>query len=60
MLLYMKDNQVKEGEKGRTCSTNGGEEGCRILVGKPEEKSPFGRPRRTWADNIKMDLGEKG
>jgi hypothetical protein len=28
----------------------------RILVGKPEEKRPLGRPRRKWVDNIKMDL----
>jgi hypothetical protein len=33
---------------------------CRILVGKPEEKRPLGRPRRRWADNIKMDLRELG
>jgi hypothetical protein len=26
------------------------------LVGKPEGKKPFGRPRRRWDDNIKMDL----
>jgi hypothetical protein len=32
----------------------------RILVGKPEGKRPLGRPRRTWADNIKMNLGEVG
>jgi hypothetical protein len=25
-------------------------------VGKPEEKSPLARPKRRWADNIKMDL----
>jgi hypothetical protein len=31
----------------------------RILVGKPEEKRPLGRPRcTTWVDNIKMDLRE--
>jgi hypothetical protein len=30
----------------------------RILVGKPEGKRPLGRPRRRWADNIKMDLTE--
>jgi hypothetical protein len=30
----------------------------RILVGKPEEKRPLGRPRRWWVDNIKMDLRE--
>jgi hypothetical protein len=32
----------------------------RILVGKPEEKRPLGRPRRMWVDNIKMDLGKIG
>jgi hypothetical protein len=31
---------------------------CRILVGKPEEKRPLGRPRRRWVDNIKMVLKE--
>jgi len=28
----------------------------RILVGKPEGKRSFGRPRLRWDDNIKMDL----
>ena len=28
----------------------------RVLVGKPEGKSPLGRPRRRWEDNIKSDL----
>jgi hypothetical protein len=32
----------------------------RVLVGKPEGKRPLGRPRRRWADNIKMDLQEVG
>ena len=32
----------------------------RILVGKPEEKRPLGRPRRRWEDSIKMDLQEVG
>jgi hypothetical protein len=30
------------------------------LVGKPEGKRPFGRPRRRWEDNIGMDLWEIG
>jgi hypothetical protein len=30
----------------------------RLLVGKPEGKRPLGKPRRGWADNIRMDLGE--
>jgi len=32
----------------------------RVLVGNPEGKSPLGRPRRRWEDNIKMDLQEVG
>jgi hypothetical protein len=33
---------------------------CMILVGKQEGKRPLGRPRRSWVDNIKMDLREIG
>ena len=29
-------------------------------MGKPERKRPFGRSRRRWEDNIKMDLQEVG
>jgi hypothetical protein len=29
-------------------------------VGKPEGKTPLGRPRRRWVNNIKMDLREIG
>jgi hypothetical protein len=44
---------------GRVCSTNGGTRNAyRILVEKPEEKRPLGRPRRRWVDNIKIDLRE--
>jgi hypothetical protein len=32
----------------------------KILVGKPERKRPFIRPRHRWVDNIKMDLREIG
>ena len=32
----------------------------KVLVGKPVGKSPLGRPRRRWKDNIKMDLQEVG
>jgi predicted small integral membrane protein len=31
-----------------------------LLVRKPEEKRPLGRPRRRWIDNIKIDLLEVG
>jgi len=32
----------------------------KVLVGKPEGKTPLGRPRCRWEDNIKMDLQEVG
>jgi hypothetical protein len=31
-----------------------------IFVRKPEGKRSFGRPRRRWEDNIRMDLREMG
>ena len=32
----------------------------KISTGKPTGKRPLGRPRRTWKDNIRMDLEEIG
>jgi hypothetical protein len=32
----------------------------RFLMGKPEGKIPFERPRRRWEDGIKMRLREIG
>jgi hypothetical protein len=29
---------------------------CTVLIGKPEEKRSFGRDKRRWEDNIKMDV----
>jgi len=44
---------------GWACGAYGSGEGVyRVLVGKPEERSPLGRPRRRWVDNIRMDLQE--
>ena len=31
-----------------------------VLVGKPEGRSPLGKPKRRWEDNIRMDLQEVG
>jgi hypothetical protein len=30
----------------------------RVLLRRAERKKSFGRPRRRWEDNIKMDLQE--
>jgi len=44
---------------GGACGPCGGEERVyRVLVGKPGRKSPLGRPRLRWEDNIKMNLQE--
>jgi len=32
----------------------------RVLVGRPKGKRPLGRHRRTWEDNVKLDLREIG
>jgi len=46
---------------GGACGTYGGEETCiQGLVGKPKGKTPLGRPRRRWQENIKMNLHEVG
>ena len=38
---------------GGACGAYGEGRGVhRVLVGKPEGKSPLGRPRRRWKDNI--------
>jgi hypothetical protein len=38
----------------------GEERSIQDLVVKPEGKRPLGRPRRSWEDNMKMDLQEVG
>jgi hypothetical protein len=46
---------------GGVCNTCGGRRVVyRILVGKPERKNRFVRPRPKWEDNIKIDLQEVG
>jgi hypothetical protein len=32
----------------------------RVMVGKPEEERPLGRPRHRWENNIKMNFHEVG
>jgi hypothetical protein len=43
---------------GRECSRNRGRGAYTVLAVKPEGRTLFGRPRRIWEDNIKMDLLE--
>ena len=56
---YCAGGKIEKNEMGGACGAYGG--GVhRVLVGKPKEKRPLGRPRRKWEDNIKMDLQEVG
>jgi hypothetical protein len=46
---------------GGACRNNGEDrKAYSLLVGKPEGKGPIGGPRRSWVDNIKINLGEIG
>ena len=38
----------------------GEERGYRVFVGKPEGRTPLGRPRCRWVYIIRMDLQEMG
>ena len=46
---------------GWACGANGWGEGVyRVLLRKPEGRTPLGRLRRRWVDNIRMDFQEVG
>ena len=61
LTQYCADDKIEKNEMGWACGAYGWEEGVyRVLVGKPEGRTPLGRPRRRWVDNIRMDLQEVG
>jgi hypothetical protein len=56
---YFASDKIEKNEMGGACSTYGERGGVySVLVGKTEGKRLFGRPRRKWEYNIKMDLYE--
>jgi hypothetical protein len=56
-----KGDKIEKNEIGGACSSDGEGRGVyRVLVGKPEEQRPLGRPRRRWEDNIKIGFQEVG
>jgi hypothetical protein len=46
--------------KGHIACMGGMRNAYRDFVVKPEGKTPIGRPRRRWEDNIKMELRDIG
>jgi len=51
MAKYYSSDHIIKNEMGGTCG--------QVYAG-PERKTPLGRPRRRWEDNIKMNLQEMG
>ena len=52
-------DKIKKNGMGRACSAVGEGRGVyRVLVRRPEDKSPLEIPRHRWEDNIKMDFQE--
>jgi hypothetical protein len=50
-------DKLREDEKSGASSTNGDIRNVyKILVEKSDGKRPFGRRRRRWQDNIKIDI----
>ena len=43
---------------GHVARMEEGRSGSKILTGKPTGKTPLGRPRRRWEDNIRMYLDD--
>jgi hypothetical protein len=41
---------------GECCTNVRGKNTFTVLVGRPEEKRAFGRPKLKWEDNIKLDF----
>jgi hypothetical protein len=64
--LYSSPNIVRVSKSGRTrwarhvARIGEGRGVYGVLVGRPEGKSPLGRLRCMWEDNIKLDLREIG
>jgi len=58
---YCSCDQIKKNEMGGACSTYGERRGKYwVLVGRPERKRPFRKPRWRWEDNINIDFQEVG
>jgi hypothetical protein len=58
-IEYYQDDKIKKDKMGRVRSTCGDiRNAYKILIGNPKEKSPLGRTKSRWNDNIKMDFIE--
>ena len=52
-------HEIQEDYIGGGCDTNGeGRKEYRVLVARPEEEGPFGRPCHRWEYDTKMDIEE--
>ena len=58
IVRVIKSRRLRWG--GHVARMEEGRSAFKILTGKPTGKRPFGRPRRRWEDNIRIDLEEIG
>jgi len=56
----LRKKKIEMNEMGVSCNTFLRERSSvyRVLVRKPEEMRPLGKPRHRWENNIKMDIQE--
>ena len=54
IIWVIKSRRIRQAE--HTANMGDRKAAYRFLVGKTEGKSPLGRPRHRWYDNINMDL----
>jgi hypothetical protein len=60
-IKYYYGDQMRENEMtGQVARMGEMKNASSILVGKPEGKRPFERPRRRWKNNTRTDLMEIG
>jgi len=63
LLTKYSGDKIEKNEMGWACSTYRGQDRCiQEFGGKPEGKTPLGKPKRRWEDNIicKIRLSGRG
>ena len=56
-VLVMRSFEIQDG-RSLLVSAGGKRKACSSLLEKRKAKSPFGKRRRVWEDDIKMDFQE--
>ena len=61
LTVYYSGDKIKNNEMEGHVASLGDRRGLyKVLVGRADRKTPLGRPKCRWEDNVKMDLREVG